>query len=128
MIFQRIWTSIAKTIPYIFVIFQGGGGPTPCPPLDPPIDFGTYHICVIILNSLHPGYFFIFLSSADFFQNKLFRKLLSGLLSECKPFWIQVISLIWVQTVCKVYQQTTLEELKLVCHGFPIFLSKCVRT
>ena len=33
MIFQGIWTSIAKK-PYSFVIFQGGGGggPTPCPP------------------------------------------------------------------------------------------------
>ena len=36
MIFQGIWTSIAKK-PYIFVIFQGGG-PTPLsPPLDPPM-------------------------------------------------------------------------------------------
>ena len=30
VIFQRIWTSIAKK-PYIFVILQGGSGP-PCPP------------------------------------------------------------------------------------------------
>ena len=30
-IFQGIWTSIAKR-PYIFVIFQGGGGPDPCSP------------------------------------------------------------------------------------------------
>ena len=34
MIFQVIWTRIAKK-PYIFVIFQGGGGggPDPCPAL-----------------------------------------------------------------------------------------------
>ena len=34
MIFKGIRTSIAKE-PYIFVIFQGGGVRTPCPPLDP---------------------------------------------------------------------------------------------
>ena len=32
MIFQGIWTSIAKK-PYIFVIFQGGGGLDPLSPL-----------------------------------------------------------------------------------------------
>ena len=39
VIFQGIWTSIAKK-PYIFVIFHGGGVRTPWPPpphLDPPI-------------------------------------------------------------------------------------------
>ena len=34
VIFQDIQISIAKK-PYIFVIFQGGGVLTPCPPLDP---------------------------------------------------------------------------------------------
>ena len=53
-----------------------------------------------------------FLSSADFFQNYLFQKILSGTLSECQTVWIQVRTdilsvLIWVQTVCKGYQQTT---------------------
>ena len=52
-----------------------------------------------------------FLSSADFFQNQLFRKILSGIPSECQTVWIQIrpdilSDLIWVQTVCKVYQQT----------------------
>ena len=32
-----------------------------------------------------------------------FKIFLSGTLSECQPFWI----LMWVQTVCKGYQQTT---------------------
>ena len=38
MIFQGIWTSVAKK-PYIFVIFQGGGGGSGphIPPLDPRI-------------------------------------------------------------------------------------------
>ena len=42
MIFQGIWTSIAKK-PYIFVIFQGEGGgsepPDPPPPLDSHMTF-----------------------------------------------------------------------------------------
>ena len=38
VIFRRIRTSISKK-PYIFVIFQGGGGVrTPSTPLDPPIE------------------------------------------------------------------------------------------
>ena len=54
-----------------------------------------------------------FLLSADFFQNQLFRKNLSGILSECQTVWIQIrpiilSGLIWVQTVCKGYQQMTI--------------------
>ena len=30
------------------------------------------------------------LSSADFFQNQLFRKILSGIPSECQTDWIQI--------------------------------------
>ena len=51
-------------------------------------------------------------SSADFFQNQLFqkKKKLSGTLLECQTVWIQIrtdfmSALIWVQTVCKGYQQ-----------------------
>ena len=66
-------------------------------------------------NSLHAGYFFmLLLSSADFLQNQPFQKILSGPLSECHTVWIQIRTdvdvlsvLIWVQTVCKGYQQTT---------------------
>ena len=36
VIFQGIRTSIAKK-PYNFVIFQGGGGPGPLSPFDPPM-------------------------------------------------------------------------------------------
>ena len=47
-----------------------------------------------------------FLSSAEFFQNQLFRKIISGIPSECKTVWIQIRSdkmsgLIWFQTVSK---------------------------
>ena len=55
-----------------------------------------------------------------FFQNELFRKILSGKPSECQAAWIQLMpyimsGLIWVQTVCKGYQQVTLldKELKM---------------
>ena len=58
-----------------------------------------------------------------FFQNQLFQKILSGILSECQTVWIlirpDVLSgLIWVQTVCTSCQQTTLvvKELKLLIH------------
>ena len=52
------------------------------------------------------------LSSADFFQTNLSQKVLSGTLSECQMVLIQIRAdflsvLIWVQTVCKGYQQTT---------------------
>ena len=48
-----------------------------------------------------------------FFQNQLFRKILSGIPLACQTVWIQIrpdilFGLIWVQTVCKSYQQTTL--------------------
>ena len=54
----------------------------------------------------------LFLSSADFFQNEGFQEILSGIQSECQTVWIQIRTdilsvLIWVQTVCKGYQQMT---------------------
>ena len=57
--------------------------------------------------------FACFLSSADFFQNQLFGKIISGIPSECQTVWNQIrpdvlSGLIWVQTVCEGYQQTTL--------------------
>ena len=53
------------------------------------------------------------MSSADFFRYQLFRQILSGIPSECQRVWIQIrpdvlLGLIWVQTVCKGYQETTL--------------------
>ena len=59
-----------------------------------------------------------FLSSADFFQNQLFRKNLSGIPSEWQTVWIQIrpnilSGLIWVQTVCKGYKHMTLVDKKL---------------
>ena len=62
--------------------------------------------------------FFMTLSSAVFFfrQNQLFRKKnISGIATE----WIQIrqsilSGLIWVQTICKDYQQKTLADEELV--------------
>ena len=64
-----------------------------------------YFACWVILHA--------FLSSAAFFQTQLFLSILSGIPSECQIVWIQVrpnilSGLIWVQSVCKSYQQTTL--------------------
>ena len=72
----------------------------------------TLHLANLTLCIL--GNFSCILSSADFFQNHLFWKILSGIPSECQTIWIQI--LIWVQTVCKGYQQTTIvnKEFKLV--------------
>ena len=79
------------------------------------------NIICLIFNSLPhpiPWIFTTFLSSADIFQNQLFRKILSGIQSECQIVWIQIwpdvlSGLIWVQTVCKSYQQTTLGDKEL---------------
>ena len=59
------------------------------------------------INSLHAGYVFMLLLSADFL-----KKNISKTLSECQTAWIQIRTdilsvLIWVQAVCKSYQQTT---------------------
>ena len=58
-------------------------------------------------------FFHAFLSFDDFFQNLCSRKILSGIPSECQTVWTQIRTdvlsvLIWVQIVCKGYQQTTL--------------------
>ena len=67
------------------------------------------------------------LSSAVFIKYQLFRKILSGITSERQTVWTQVrpnnlLGLIWVQTVCKGYQQTTLvgKELSIIW-DFPFF-------
>ena len=72
------------------------------------------------------------LSSADFFSKSVClllvfccccfffkKKSLSGISVECQTVWIQIIpdvlsSLIWVQTVCKGYQQTTLVNIEFM--------------
>ena len=65
--------------------------------------------------------FHAFLSSADFFQNHLFRKIILGIPSECQTVWIQIrpdilSGLIWVQTVCKCFssQRTKLDATNIM--------------
>ena len=48
-----------------------------------------------------------------FFFYQLFWKIISGMPTECQTVWIQIrpdimLGLIWVQTVCKDYQDTLL--------------------
>ena len=67
------------------------------------------------------------LSSADFFI-----KILSGIPSECQTVWIQIrpdilSGLIWVQTVCKGYQQMTLvgNELSTIINSVLGLTKEC---
>ena len=54
-----------------------------------------------------------------FFKNQLFfEKILSEIPSECQTDWIQIrpdqmSGLIWIQSVCKSYQQTTLGDKRV---------------
>ena len=57
--------------------------------------------------------------SLHFFQNHLYRNILSGIPSDCQTVWVQIrpdnlSGLIWVQTVCKGFQRTTLVD-KYIC-------------
>ena len=75
---------------------------------------------VTFVYSLSTGYFLcffgrllIFLLKIIFLRNSFRTKILSGIPSECLTDLIQIKpdilwGLIWVQTVCKGYQQTTL--------------------
>ena len=58
------------------------------------------------------GNFSCFWRLLTFFLNQILQKILSGALSECQMVLIQIRMdilsvLIWVQTVCKGYQQMT---------------------
>ena len=77
----------------------------------------TNKLWLIIIKIINWIILHAFLSSADFFCCFYFSKInffiLSGIPSECRTVWIQIRTdiqsvLIWVQTVCKGYQQTTL--------------------
>ena len=66
-----------------------------------------------------------------FFQNQLFQKILSGIPLECRAVWIQIrpdilSGLIWIQTVCKDYLQTTLVDKEFMLqHGKEDAQSEC---
>ena len=84
------------------------------------------------INALPPGKFFLLFVVCIFFQNQPFRKILSGIHvpSVCRADLIQtrpdVLSdLIWVQTVCKGYQQTKLvgNELNGPTHEIMVLIA-----
>ena len=67
----------------------------------------------LAINSLPPGkFFYVFCRLLIFFKINFFQKILSGIPSECQIDWIHIrpdiiLGLIWVQSVCKGYQQST---------------------
>ena len=74
------------------------------------------------------GKFPHFLCRLLIFQNQLFRKILSGIRAECQTVWIQIrpnvlSGLIWVQTVCKSYQQTTLGDKESICFNILVLIA-----
>ena len=58
------------------------------------------------------GNFTCFFSFADFFQNYFFRKILSGIPSECETVWTLIRTDLG-PTVCQYYQQMTLIDKEL---------------
>ena len=76
------------------------------------------------INSLPPGNFFMLFSCLLIFL----KKILSGIPSECETDWVQLrldnsSGLIWVQTVCKGYEQTILVGNELIdCYIFRVHL------
>ena len=65
------------------------------------------------MNSSPLGNFSFFLSTAYFFQNQLFKKNYFRN-TICVSNRLDPDQLIWVQTVCKSYQQTTLGDNELM--------------
>ena len=59
----------------------------------------------------------LFCRLLNFFQNQHFRKILSGIQAKCQTDWIQIRPNIWIQSVCKSYEQTTLEVKELNVFG-----------
>ena len=74
------------------------------------------------LNSLSPGKFFMLFCRLLICSKSTFQKILRGIQSECQTEWIQIrpdilSGLIWVQSVCKCYEQMTLVGNQLITSG-----------
>ena len=72
---------------------------------------------LFFVNSAYWIFLHALLTSADLFQNQVFLKILSGIPSECQTIGIQIrtdilLVVIWIQTVCKGYQQTRLVDIE----------------
>ena len=80
--------------------------------------------------SLPTGLFLCFFCDLRFFSKSTFSKILWGISSSCQTVGILIrpnvlLGLIWCQTVCKSYQQTTLKKIKLIrSHALAVDLSK----
>ena len=65
--------------------------------------------------------------SAEFFQNQLFHKIISGMPLEWRTVWIQIVpevlsGLICVQTICKGNQEMTLGGKELTSSYFKLLI------
>ena len=72
---------------------------------------------------------FFFVVCHFFFQNLFFRKIILGIPLECQAVWIQIrpdvmSGLMWVQTVCKGYQQTTLTGKENIAFFWEVFFGE----
>ena len=84
----------------------------------------------LVVDSLHAGS--IFMISLGRLRIS-FRKIISGIPSGCQTVWIQIrpdilLFLIWVQTICKGYQQTTkaATSRQTVNNGFMMWVKNSV--
>ena len=64
------------------------------------------------------GNFACFIVVRWFFQNKLFQKILLGIWSKCQTIWTKIrpnilTYLILLQTICKIYLQTSRKKVKV---------------
>ena len=70
------------------------------------------------------GNFACFLSSAETFKTNPFKKFFQEYHQSVKTVWTQIRPNFWVQTVCRVYQQTikvaTCREMELLLIAFKL--------
>ena len=73
----------------------------------------VWRVCDVFTLCYYLVIFACFICGLLIFHNQLFKKNLSGIPLECQIDWIQIrpdilSGMVWVQTVCKSYQQMTL--------------------
>ena len=103
-------------VPYYYNLLKAKDCTQHCLSMFPsiyPSNSASYSLILCLL-----GHFSCFFVACWLFQNQFFRKILSGIASEFRTVCIQIrpdflSGLIWVQTICKGYQQTTLVNKEL---------------
>ena len=78
-----------------------------------------HSLCIFLTHCLL-GNFSGFFVVCRIFSKSTFQKILSGIPLECQTVWTLIRpddlwGLIWIQTVCQDYQQTTLVDKELRC-------------